>query len=172
MSQDLRATSDTLAGLTAVHLAEIARQAEAGYPEEICGIVIGKRGAPDTYQIRQVRNLANQERQRDTGGVLRDARTAYFGDAREMLRISTEADLHGWETLVLYHSHPDHDAYFSVMDRERALWPGQEPPEPLWPGVSYLVVAVRNGRACEARYHVWDEAGKDFVGVPVSLPSA
>lgn len=170
MSQDLRATSHLLPGLTPAHLAEIARQAEAGYPEEICGIVIGKRGAPDTYQIRQVRNLANQERQRDTGGVLRNARTAYFGDAREMLRISTEADLHGWETLVLYHSHPDHDAYFSAMDRERALWPGQEPPEPLWPGVSYLVVAVRKGRAWEARYHVWDEAGKDFVEVPVSLP--
>ena len=161
-----------LPGLTDVQLAEIARQAEAGYPEEICGIVIGTRGAPDSYQIRQVRNLANQEPQRDTGGVERDARTAYFGDAREMLRISTEADEHGWETLVLYHSHPDHDAYFSVMDRERALWPGQNPPEPLWPGVSYLVVSVRNGRACVARYHVWDAAVKDFVEVPVSLPSA
>ena len=159
-------------GLTPAHLSEIARQAEAGYPEEICGIVIGTRGAPDSYQIRQVRNLANQEPQRDTGGVERDARTAYFGDAREMLRISSEADEHGWETVVLYHSHPDHDAYFSAMDRERALWPGQNPPEPLWPGVSYLVVSVRNGRACEARYHVWDDALKDFAEIPVSLPSA
>jgi [CysO sulfur-carrier protein]-S-L-cysteine hydrolase len=167
-----RATSYSLPGLTPVHLAEITRQAEAGYPEEICGIVIGKRGAPETFQIRQVRNLANQEPQRDTGGVERDARTAYFGDAREMLRISTEADLHGWDTVVLYHSHPDHDAYFSAMDRDRALWPGQEPPEPLWPGVAYLVVSVRKGRACEARYHVWDDAVKDFVEVRVSLPSA
>jgi [CysO sulfur-carrier protein]-S-L-cysteine hydrolase len=72
----------------------------------------------------------------------------------------------------LYHSHPDHDAYFSAMDRERALWPGQEPPEPLWPGVAYLVVSVRKGRACQARYHVWDDAAKEFVEVPVRLPPA
>ena len=172
MSQNLPATSHVMPELTPVHLAEIVRQAEAGYPEAICGIVIGKRGAPETYQVRQVSNLANQERQRDTGGVERDARTAYFGDAREMLRVSIEADEHGWETLVLYHSHPDHDAYFSAMDRERALWPGQNPPEALWPGVSYVVISVRNGRASEARYHIWDDAVKDFVEVPVSLPSA
>ena len=172
MSPEPRAPSQSIVpGLTAPHLFEIVRQAEAGYPEEICGIVIGKRGAPETYQVRQVKNLANRERQRDTTGVERDARTAYFGDAREMLRISNEADEHGWEIVVLYHSHPDHDAYFSAMDRERALWPGQDPPEPLWPGVSYLVVSVREGHACEARYHVWDGALRAFVEVPVCLPA-
>ncbi|HSB73276.1 MAG TPA: M67 family metallopeptidase [Candidatus Methylomirabilis sp.] len=171
-SREPRAASQLLPALTAAQLAEIARQAEAGYPDEICGMVIGKRGAPETYQVRPVRNLANKEPQRDPAGVERDARTAYFGDAREMLRISTEADAHGWETIILYHSHPDHDAYFSAMDRERALWPGQDPPEPLWPGVSYLVVSVRKGRACQARYHVWDQALQDFVEIPVSLPGA
>jgi len=134
-------------------------------------MVIGKRGMPETYQVRQVKNLANREPQRDTTGVERDARTAYFADAREMLRISNEADEHGWEIVVLYHSHPDHEAYFSTMDRERALWPGQDPPEPLWPGVSYLVVSVREGHACEARYHVWDGTLRAFVEVPVCLPA-
>lgn len=172
MGENLRATSHVLPGLTDVQLAEIARQAEAGYPEEICGLVIGKRGAPESYQVRQAKNLANQERQADTMGVPRDAHTAYFLDPREMLRIHKEADERGWEVLFLYHSHPDHDAYFSAMDRERALWPGQEPPEPLWPGVSHLVVSVRKGRACEARYHVWSDGVRDFVEVPVSLPSA
>jgi proteasome lid subunit RPN8/RPN11 len=50
--------------LTDSQVRQIIGQAEAGYPEEICGIVIGQRGVPATYQVRQVRNIANQERQR------------------------------------------------------------------------------------------------------------
>ena len=146
---------------------EIVRQAEAGYPEEICGIVIGRRWVPKTYQVRQVRNIANQERQKDTSGFERDARTAYRMDDREVLRVLREADESGWDVVTFYHSHPDHDAYFSAMDRDRALAANQEP---LWPGATYLVVSVREGRACDARYFVWDDAQRDFLEVPASLP--
>jgi proteasome lid subunit RPN8/RPN11 len=148
-------------------LIEIVRQAEAGYPEEICGIVIGERGVPKTYRVRQVRNIANQERQQDTMGVERDARTAYRMDDREVLRVHREADEAGWEFVMFYHSHPDHDAYFSDMDRHRALLPTGEL---LWPGANYLVLSVRRGRACDARYYAWDDARKDFVEAAASLP--
>jgi proteasome lid subunit RPN8/RPN11 len=153
--------------LTDAQLLEIVRQAEAGYPEEICGIVIGKPGVPETYQVRQVRNIANQERQQDTMGIERDARTAYRMDDREVLRVHREADEAGWQFVMFYHSHPDHDAYFSAMDRARALGPGQGP---LWPGANYLVVSVRGGRAHDARCYVWDDARKDFVEVAAALP--
>jgi proteasome lid subunit RPN8/RPN11 len=177
--------------LTEEQVIEIVHQAEAGYPEEICGIVIGRRGVmaliwrlvsvamrtcgivigrrwvPKTYQVRQVRNIANQERQKDTAGFERDARTAYRMDDREVLRVLREADETGWDVVTFYHSHPDHDAYFSAMDRHRALRADQEP---LWPGANYLVVSVRRGRAREARYFGWDDARKDFVGVPATLP--
>lgn len=148
-------------------LREIVRQAEAGYPEEICGIVIGKPEAPDTYQVRPVRNVANQERQIDTAGFERDARTAYRMDDREVLRVLREADEAGWDVVTFYHSHPDHDAYFSAMDRDRALAATQEP---LWPGATYLVVSVQDGRACEARYFAWDETRRDFVAISANLP--
>jgi len=152
--------------LTEGQLLEVIRQAEAGYPEEICGIVIGKPGALETYQVRQVKNIANQERQRDTVGVERDARTAYRMDDREVLRVNREADEAGLEVVTIYHSHPDHDAYFSQMDRERALWLGG----PLWPGANYLVISVRAGRARDGRYFVWDDACKDFLEMAVELP--
>jgi len=155
--------------LTGEHLTEIVRQAEVGYPEEICGIVIGKRGSPETYRVRPVRNIANQERQHDTSGIERDARTAYRMDDREVLRVLREADEAGWDVVTFYHSHPDHDAYFSAMDRDRALRVDREP---LWPGANYLVVAVRGGRAREARYFAWDDGGKDFVAVEASLPAS
>jgi proteasome lid subunit RPN8/RPN11 len=157
----------TLHALSTDQLSEIVRQAEAGYPEEVCGIVIGQRGVPETYQVRQVRNIANQEPQRDTTGIARDARTAYRMDDREVLRVLREADEQGWDVVVFYHSHPDHDAYFSAMDRDRAL---RSEREPLWPGASYLVVSVRADGAHDARYYVWDEVGKDFLEVPVTVP--
>jgi proteasome lid subunit RPN8/RPN11 len=148
---------------------QIIGQAEAGYPEEICGIVIGQRGVPATYQVRQVRNIANQERQKDPAGIERDARTAYRMDDREVLRVLREADEAGWEVVTFYHSHPDHDAYFSAMDRERALRSDQEA---LWPGANYLVVSVRAGRVQDARYFAWDEARRDFVERTASLPAS
>ena len=149
-------------------LIEIVRQAEAGYPEEICGIVIGRSGSPETYRVRQAKNVANQQRQKDTTGTERDARTAYSMDALDIQRIQDEADQAGLEVLLFYHSHPDHDAYFSAMDRERALWPSGEP---LWPGANYLVVSVRKGRARAVRYFSWDLARKDFVTAAATLPS-
>jgi len=157
----------TVHALAEQQMREIVRQAEAGYPEEICGIVIGLRSVPETYQVRQVRNIANQEHQRDPTGFERDARTAYRMDDREVLRVLREADESGWDVVSFYHSHPDHDAYFSAMDRDRALAANQEP---LWPGATYLVISVRSGRAMDARYYTWDEARKDFVEVPADVP--
>ena len=154
--------------LPASQMAEIVRQAESGYPEEICGIVIGMPGEPESYQVRQVRNIANEERQRDPAGFERDARTAYRMDDLEMMRVQHEADDRGWKIVAFYHSHPDHDAYFSDMDRHRALWNG----EPLWGEAYHLVVSVRHGRAVDARYYVWDGVRGDFAEVPASLQAA
>lgn len=158
----------TIHTLTDEQLIEIIRQGEAGYPEEICGMVIGEPGVPETYQIRQVANIANRERQQDPTGIERDARTAYRMDDREVLRVLREADEAGWDVVTFYHSHPEHDAYFSAMDRDRALRPDREP---LWPGANYLILSVRAGRARDARYFAWDDARKDFAEVAASLPT-
>ena len=158
----------TIHPLTTEQLAEIIRQAEAGYPEEICGMVIGQPGSPDSYRVHQVKNIANTERQQDTRGIERDARTAYRMDDREVLQLLRQADETGSGVVTFYHSHPDHDAYFSAMDRDRALRADQEP---LWPGATYLIVSVRQGRAQAAQYFSWNAAQKDFVAVAAHLPS-
>ena len=147
-------------------LAEIFRQAEVGYPEEICGMVLGRPNAPETFRVRQVRNIANQEPQRDTAGLARDARTAYKMDPLEQLRALREADQQNWEVVAFYHSHPDHEAYFSAMDRDRALTPDRDP---IWPGAIYLVVSVMAGRARSASCYTWDAGRRDFL--ERSLPS-
>jgi len=143
------------------------RQAEAGYPREICGLVVGKPGDPETYSVRQVRNVADDERPADADGRPRDARTAYLMDPMEELRVLREADARGWDVVCIYHSHPDHPAAFSVMDRERAL---DQAGRPLWPDALYLVLSVRQGRAVEACGFRWDAARGDFSAEPLPLP--
>jgi proteasome lid subunit RPN8/RPN11 len=150
-------------------LREIVRHAEGGYPEEVCGMVIGRPGSPETYRVRPVANVANREPQEDPGGRLRDARTAYKMDPLEQLRVLREADAEGWDAVLFYHSHPDHEAYFSAMDRARALAPDGVP---LWPGATYLVVSVFDGQARAASQHAWDAQRRDFDEYRVRLPSA
>jgi proteasome lid subunit RPN8/RPN11 len=149
-------------------LGEIARQAESGYPEEICGIVIGQRGVPRTFRASRVTNIAGREPLADPSGTLRDARTAYTMDPLEQLRILREADARGWEVVAIYHSHPDHEAYFSRMDRDRALTTSGEP---IWPGVGYLVISVIGGRAGNAVMCQWDSRLRDFAVAPVRMPA-
>jgi proteasome lid subunit RPN8/RPN11 len=162
--EERQAVVDLPAGV----LREIVRQAEAGYPEEICGMIIGRPGAPQTYQARQVANIANRELQEDPTGLARDARTSYKMDPLEQLRVLREVDGLGWDVRVFYHSHPDHDAYFSRMDRDRALTPEGEP---LWPGAAYLVVSVIAGEARSAAVCRWDPAHQTFWEQAIALPS-
>jgi len=149
-------------------LREVMRQAEAGYPDEICGMIVGRREALATHRVRQVTNIANREPQEDPGGVPRDARTAYKMDPLEQLRILREVDERGWEVVAFYHSHPDREAYFSRMDRERALAPDGEP---IWPGAIYVVVSVMDGRARRAAAYRWDPGARDFTETPRIPPS-
>jgi proteasome lid subunit RPN8/RPN11 len=154
--------------LTEAQLREIVGQAEAGYPHEICGLVVGPAGDPAAGAVRQVRNVADQERPSDTQGAPRDSRSAYLMDPLEELRILREVDARGWDVVCIYHSHPDHPAYFSAMDRERAL---DQAGRPLWPDAVYLVVGVRGGRAVEAQSFRWDPSRAAFMQREVPLPA-
>jgi len=152
--------------LTEQDLKGIIAHAEEGYPDEVCGIVIGKAADPKTNAVRRCLNVANTYHQEDPIRYPRDARTAYIMDPQDLLRIQLEADAKGLDFLVIYHSHTDHDAYFSPTDRELALFEG----EPLWPGTQYLVVSVRNKKAQDFKLFIWDPLIKDFKNlmVPVS----
>jgi proteasome lid subunit RPN8/RPN11 len=160
-------TNTTAGDLPLRALREIVRQSEAGYPEEICGAVIGRGGAAETYEVRPLPNIANREAPRSADGTLRDARTAYFVDPVAECRLLRELDEDGRQIIAFYHSHPDADAYFSALDRECALIGGREP---WWPGVDYLVVSVRQGQAADAAVFAWDPASREFVKRAVPLP--
>lgn len=148
--------------LTQQELTEIFTHAEEGYPDEVCGIVIGKPGHPRTYAVRRCANLATQYHQDDPTRYPRDARTAYIIDPKELLRIQSEADAKGLEFILIYHSHTDHEAYFSRTDRELALFDGG----PLWPGTGYLVASIKEGKIRNFKVFIWDHLIKDFIEEP------
>jgi len=151
--------------VTQQDLKEIFAHAEEGYPDEVCGIVIGKAGDPRTNAVRRCANLANQYHQEDPLRYPRDARTAYVMEPKELLRIQSEADSRGLDFAVLYHSHTDHEAYFSKTDRELALFDG----EPLWPDARYMVVSVKSGKVAYFKIFIWDSFIKDFIEEPASV---
>ena len=141
-------------------LQRIFIQAEKDYPNETCGIPTGpKTEKQKLTRIYPCRNLQDEYHLQDPISFPRTARTAYFIDPRDLLRIQKEAREKNCEMRVIYHSHVDAGAYFSEEDERIALSEGR----PAYPGVSYVVVSVKEGKTKEAALFDWDEKGRSFI---------
>lgn len=126
------------------------------YPCECIGVITG---IPDDGSAREVSRLTNRQNDfhaKDPSQFDRDARTGYFVDPKEVLNLVRETEKKGEKILAFYHSHPDHDAYFSKEDFAGAVMWG----EPVYPGAVYIVISVWDGAVKEAVQFSWD--GKDF----------
>ena len=141
-------------------LQKICLQAEKDYPNETCGVLIGpiidKKKVTRIYPCRNVQDDYHRE---DPVSFPRTARTAYFIDPNDLLRIQKEARQKNCEMRIIYHSHVDAGAYFSEEDQRIALSEGK----PAYPGVSYIVISVKQGRAGEAALFDWEEKTKSFL---------
>ncbi|MGH7804347.1 MAG: Mov34/MPN/PAD-1 family protein [Candidatus Binatia bacterium] len=148
--------------LSAASVAAIDREAVAAYPEESCGIVLADG---DAELVRPVPNIQNRLHAEDPAKHPRDARIAYFMEPKALFAVLEESDKQKRPIRVFYHSHPEHDAYFSNEDRERALaWD-----EPAYPDAVYLVVSVYGGAIKDRRAYAWDEARRDFAEVALEI---
>jgi proteasome lid subunit RPN8/RPN11 len=132
-------------------------QAEREFPFECCGFIIG-----DTAdEVRPIRNIQNERHAADPAMFQRDARTAYLMAPTEQLAVLQEIDRRKLKLKAVYHSHPDHEAYFSATDRAQAC--SFDPTEPDYPETAYIVMSVRGGRFAGAAAFVWDTEQRDFV---------
>ena len=134
------------------------------YPEECCGFVLSD-GEVET--VRRITNVQNVMHEKYPDEFVRDARTAYFMDPKELFAVQREIDGGEWEIKAMYHSHPDHDAYFSPEDKKVALGGGDQP---MYPGVVYLVMSVYDRQIRSMRAVEWDDEERDFVEVRVGPP--
>lgn len=110
----------------------IAAQAEAHYPEETAGLLLGIVAGEERVALEP---LAVSNRAPEPG-----RRRRYLLDPQQLLAAEDEAERRGIQVLGVYHSHPDHPAQPSEFDVHWAL-----------PWFSYLIVSVNQGAAVESR---------------------
>ena len=147
--------------LTPEERERIGAHAETEYPAESCGVILARAGQ---RQLLACRNVQNELHARDPERHPRDARTAYYIDPTDLLRIG-RLEGEGYTVAVIYHSHVDAGAYFSETDRRNALLGG----EPSYPDATYVVTSVMNGRVDAMAAFRWDGARREFL--PVDDPS-
>ncbi|MDR3210687.1 MAG: M67 family metallopeptidase [Planctomycetota bacterium] len=109
----------------------IRSEAEAAYPEECCGAILGIIPASGEKLGRVIRPVVN--RQADGSRHNR-----FLITAEAMLELEKYALSQGVDVLGFYHSHPDHPAKPSEFDQENAL-----------PFYSYVIIGVDRGVAGE-----------------------
>jgi proteasome lid subunit RPN8/RPN11 len=135
----------------------IVAQAEREFPHECCGFVIGDRTSDE---VRPITNIQNRMHTENPGAHPRDARTAFLMEPKEHLAVLNEIDRRKLQLKIVYHSHPDADAYFSATDRAQAC--SFDPDEPDYPDTAYVVMSIRAGKFVRAAAFVWDAARKEF----------
>ena len=143
-------------------LSEIFDHAKSEFPDECCGVILGT--AAEEF-VRKCRNIQNALHQEDPDTYPRDARTAYVIHPDDLIAVHKEADTQQRQIKAFYHSHPNHEAYFSEKDKADATVWG----EPAYPGTTYLVISVYDTEIRALKAFTWDETATDFIEVEVPL---
>lgn len=146
--------------LTAKAWEELRRHAMETFPEECCGVILDK-GASD--QVRRCVNVQNRLHALDPQTYPRDATIAYAMDPRELQAILRESETTGARIKAFYHSHPDHDAYFSEEDKAFACPFG----EPAYPDSAQIVISIYDRAVKQVLAYAWDQEKEDFVEVAI-----
>jgi proteasome lid subunit RPN8/RPN11 len=146
------------ATLTRAVFDTLIAQAERDFPDETCGFIIGRAQA---LEVRPIGNIQNAKHAADPEAFPRDARTAFLMEPKEHLAVLNEVDRRKLELTAVYHSHPDHDAYFSATDRANACL--FDPAEPDYPATFHIVLSIRAGKFAGAAAFAWDATAKDFL---------
>ncbi|MBM4261196.1 MAG: hypothetical protein FJ145_07100 [Deltaproteobacteria bacterium] len=139
---------------------EISRHAEDEFPDECCGVIFSD-GKVD--RVQRLRNMQNQLHALDPQTYPRTATIAYAMDPMELENAIAAAAKAGAALKAFYHSHPDHDAYFSAEDKAFAMPFG----EPTFPDTTQLVVSIYARTVKIIRAFAWSAAAQDFVEIPV-----
>ena len=129
------------------HLQTLERHAAVSYPDECCGVLIGRSNGGSMF-VERVLSVGNERE---------DSRhNRYLISPETILAAHKEARALGLDVLGYYHSHPDHPARPSEFDREHA-----------WPGLSYLIVSVEKGTVVDRRSWRLSDDRESFEEEPI-----
>jgi len=133
--------------LTPSQVEQIGAEGAQSYPNECCGIMIGRDVSDGTCVRRIVERLEPMANVFDAA----QQRRRFAVDPVALMRAEKSAAAAGTLVVGFYHSHPDHPARPSEYDREHA-----------WPFYSYVIVAVAQGAAGEMTSWVLDDQTEQF----------
>jgi proteasome lid subunit RPN8/RPN11 len=142
-------------------LDEIRAHAVECFPHECCGFVVRRDGA---RAVVRVANVQNEKHAEDPERFPRKAEIAFTMGA-EAAPVMIDHERGRLVIEAIYHSHPQHDAYFSAEDRKQAtVWD-----EPSYPDAAQIVVSIYDRVVGAVKAFGWDNGQRDFVEIPLEL---
>ena len=122
---------------------------EKEYPHECCGFILGQFKDDESFGIEYLpaSNVKEENRER-----------RFLIDPLAYQKAEDEADDQGMSIISIVHSHPDHPDKPSDFDRDHA-----------WPGFSYIIISVQNGKAISYRSWQLNENRKYFIEENINI---
>jgi adenylyltransferase/sulfurtransferase len=140
---------------------ELAAHAVSTFPEECCGFVVVRNGQ---LAVERITNIQNQQHALHPEQFPRTAAIAYTMGP-EAAPLLVDHDRGRLTIRIIYHSHPQHAAYFSAEDKKQAtVWD-----EPSYPDAFQIVMSVIDGTVRDMKAFRWDEPARDFVEQPLQV---
>jgi proteasome lid subunit RPN8/RPN11 len=133
-------------------LREVIEAAEAAYPGEACGLLVGRQRPNGTVEVTRAHVSANLGKTRDRFEI----------DPRLWVDLARAHGKGPTKVVGLYHSHPDGPAQPSAVDLE-AAW-GED--------LVWLIVSVSpgdggDGQAIHVTAHILDHGARQFRELPL-----
>ncbi len=123
---------------------DIFEYSKENYPEECCGILVGRDSGDDRIitEAHRAKNVAEERRHE-----------RYLIDEKKLIEVmkavrGTDADVIGF-----YHSHPDYPSRPSGFDTETAAWPGY----------SYLIASVEKDGVVSIQSWIMSDGEDKFI---------
>lgn len=133
--------------ISAEALRQVVEAAEAAYPGECCGLLVGQAKPNGTVEASRAHASANLGKKFNRFEI----------DPRLWVDLARALGKGPNKVVGLYHSHPDGPAQPSAVDLD-AAW-GEE--------LVWLIVSVSKGEAIQVTAHILDHGGRQFRELPL-----
>ena len=122
---------------------------EKDYPFECCGFILGSFKDKESMGVEYIPAPNTKEKNRERRFLI---------DPMAYQKAEDEADERGLSVISIVHSHPDHPDKPSEFDREHA-----------WPGFSYIIISIQDGKAVSFRSWQLNTDRKYFIEENIKL---
>ncbi|UCD56812.1 MAG: M67 family metallopeptidase [Candidatus Hydrogenedentota bacterium] len=129
-------------------LEDIFAHSKEAYPEECCGILVG-RDEGSTRIITESHRAKNVSKER--------RHERYLIDEKKLIEVMKATRVLSVDVIGFYHSHPDYPSRPSGHDVETAAWSGY----------SYLIVSVGKDGVPSVQAWVMPDGSDSFVEEPI-----